>query len=374
MKIVPTCLLIACAASACLAQDAAKSLPAPRDLQDGWPVASAESAGLNATRLRAMETAVRSGEFKKITSVLVARRGSLVYETYFDNSEEKFRNTRSVTKTVTGMLVGIAVERKLLAGVGVPVLSFLADKKPLQNPDPRKEKITVEDFLTMSSILECDDSNQFSRGNEERMYLVEDWVKFTLDLPVKGFASWATKPQDSPYGRSFSYCTGGVVTLGLVLERATKTSVPEFAEKNLFGPLGIQKVEWQLTPTGSAMTGGGLGLRSRDLLKLGQLYLNGGVWNGRRIVPEAWVKASITPHARIDDETEYGYLWWLRKFKAGDRAFAAFYMTGTGGNKVFVFPEVEMTVVITSENYRERDAHPLSERLLADYILSAVEK
>jgi CubicO group peptidase (beta-lactamase class C family) len=374
MKIVPTCLLIACAASACLAQDAAKSLPAPRDLQDGWPVASAESAGLNATRLRAMETAVRSGEFKKITSVLVARRGSLVYETYFDNSEEKFRNTRSVTKTVTGMLVGIAVERKLLAGVGVPVLSFLADKKPLQNPDPRKEKITVEDFLTMSSILECDDSNQFSRGNEERMYLVEDWVKFTLDLPVKGFASWATKPQDSPYGRSFSYCTGGVVTLGLVLERATKTSVPEFAEKNLFGPLGIQKVEWQLTPTGSAMTGGGLGLRSRDLLKLGQLYLNGGVWNGRRIVPEAWVKASITPHARIDDETEYGYLWWLRKFKAGDRAFAAFYMTGTGGNKVFVFPEVEMTVVITSENYRERDAHPLSERLLADYILSAVER
>jgi CubicO group peptidase (beta-lactamase class C family) len=374
MKIVTTCLVIVCAASACLAQGDAKNLPVPRDLQDGWPVASADAAGLNASRLRAMEAAVRSGEFKKITSVLVARRGKLVYETYFDSSEDKFRNTRSVTKTVTGMLVGLAVEKKLLTGVDVPVLRFLPDKKPLQNPDPRKDKITIEDFLTMSSILECDDSNQFSRGNEERMYLVEDWVKFTLDLPVKGFASWATKPQDSPYGRSFSYCTGGVVTLGLVLERATKMSVPEFAEKNLFGPLGIQKVEWQLTPTGSAMTGGGLGLRSRDLLKLGQLYLGGGVWNGRRVVPEAWVKASVTPHARIDDETEYGYLWWLRKFKAGERAFAAFYMTGTGGNKVFVFPEAEMTVVITSENYRERDAHPLSERLLTDYILSAVEK
>jgi CubicO group peptidase (beta-lactamase class C family) len=136
----------------------------------------------------------------------------------------------------------------------------------------------------------------------------------------------------------------------------------------------MKKVEWQLTPAGSAMTGGGLGLRSRDLLKLGQLYLGGGVWNGRRVVPEAWVKASVTPHARIDDETEYGYLWWLRKFKAGERTFAAFYMTGTGGNKVFVFPEAEMAVVITSENYRERDAHPLSERLLTDYILSAVEQ
>lgn len=362
-----------CAASACLAQNAG-GLPAPRAAQDGWTTASAESVRLNPARLRAMEAAVRSGEFKKITSVLVARQGKLVYESYFDNSEDKFRNTRSVTKTVTGMLVGIAVEKKLLAGVDATVLSFLPDKKPLQNPDPRKERITIEDFLTMSSILECDDWNQLSRGNEERMYLIEDWAKFTLDLPVKGFPSWATKPKDSPYGRSFSYCTGGVVTLGAVLERATKTSVPEFAEKNLFGPLGIQKVEWQFTPTGTGMTGGGLGLRSRDLLKLGQLYLNGGVWNGRRVVPESWVKTSVAPHAQIDDETEYGYLWWLRKFKAGDRAFMAYYMTGTGGNKVFVFPEAEMTVVITSENYRERDAHPLSERLLTDYILSAVEQ
>lgn len=363
MRMIPTCLLIICAAAASLAQN-------PKEM----PAASAEAAGLSASRLKAMEAAVRSGEFKKITSVLAARRGKLVYETYFEGDAEKLRNTRSVTKTITGMLVGIAVEQKLLPGVDATVLSFLTDKRPLQNPDPRKEKITVEDFLTMSSLLECDDSNQFSRGNEERMYLVEDWVKFVMDLPVKGFPPWATKPQDSPYRRSFSYCTGGVVTLGLVLERATKTDVTKFAEKNLFEPLGIEKKEWQLTPTGTGMTGGGLGLRSRDLLKLGQLYLNGGVWNGRQVVSPSWVKTSIQPHARIDDETEYGYLWWLKKFKAGERSFAAYFMTGSGGNKVFVFPETEMVVVITSENYRERDAHPLSERLLTDYILAAVEK
>lgn len=180
-----------------------KRLSAPQMREDGWATASVESAKLSAARLQAMESAVRSGEFKKITSVLIARQGKLVYETYFDGSDATLRNTRSATKTVTGMLIGIALDKKLLAGVNEPVLKFFADKKPLANPDPRKEKITIEDFLTMSSLLECDDWNQFSRGNEERMYLIEDYVKFTLDLPIKGFPGLTSRPEASPYGRAF---------------------------------------------------------------------------------------------------------------------------------------------------------------------------
>ena len=374
MRLLLACLLLVSVTSAALAQDTKKTVT-PQSRQDGWPTASAESVRLSAARLEAMEKAIRAGEFKKITSVLIARHGKLVYESYFDDAgAQGFRNTRSATKTITSMLVGISIDKGLLAATDVPIMRFFADKMPLQNPDPRKDKITLEDFLTMSSMLECNDNNQFSRGHEERMYLVEDWVKFTLDLPIRGFPDWVTKPKDSPYGRSYSYCTAGVVTLGSVLERANGMSVPEFANKNLFAPLGIQKVQWQFTPSGTAMTGGGLGLQSRDLLKLAQLYAQGGTWNGQRIVSERWVKASTQPHARIDDETEYGYLWWLRGFKAREKTFAAYYMTGNGGSKVAVFPELELVVVITGANFNQRDAHPLSERLLSEYVLGAVEQ
>ncbi len=355
------------------AQDAAP-VSTPKSLEDGWATASPESAGLATARLAAMEKAIRAEEFKKITSIAVARDGKLVYEAYFDDAGiDGLRNTRSVTKTVTGMLVGIAIDRKALAGVDTPILPFFRDKGPFQNSDARKDRITVEDFLTMSSILECDDWNEYSRGNEERMYPIEDWLKFTLDLPVRGLP-WSPKPTGGPRERNYSYCTAGVFTLGQVVARAAKQPVNEFAEQHLFGPLAIRKAEWMFSPLGLAMTGGGLGLRSRDLLKLGQLYLNGGVWHGRRVVPESWVKTSIRPHARIDDSTEYGYLWWLKTWKAGDKQYPSYFMTGNGGNKVVVLPELKMVVVLTSTNYNTRGMHEQTEKLLTEYILAAVQR
>ncbi len=339
---------------------------------DDWTALGADSAGISLDHLQAMAGLVRSGELKKIGSVLIARHGKLAYEAYFDGDAETLRNTRSATKTITSILAGIAVDKGKLAGIDAAILTFFPDKQPVQNPDPRKAKITIEDFLTMSSLLECDDNNDFSRGNEERMYLIEDWIKFTLDLPIRGFPSFATKPQDSPYGRSFSYCTAGITTLGGTLERAAKMPVPDFAMKNLFGPLGIQKVAWTFSPLGMAQTGGGLSLRSRDLLKLGQLYLNGGVWNGEQIVAERWVKTSTEAHARVDENTEYGYLWWLKRFKCGANTFPAYYMSGNGGNKIAVFPDLDAVVVITSTNYSTRGMHEQTDRMLTDFILPSI--
>ncbi len=340
----------------------------------GWTMATAAESGLSDTRLHALDAAIPSGEFKKIGSVLIARHGKLAYEGYFDGDAASLRDTRSATKSITDILIGIAIDERKLTGVDAKVLTLLPERaKKIQNPDPRKSTITVEDFLTMSSPLECDDWNDASRGNEERMYLVEDWAQFILDLPIRGRMRVGEQPETFPYGRNFSYCTGGVFTLSEVLGKATGVRTDHYAHEKLFQPLGITNVEWVYSPMNVPQTGGGLRLTSRDLLKLAQLYLNGGEWQGKRIVSEKWVRNSTQPHARIDEATEYGYLWWLKSFKSKVKSYPAFFMSGNGGNKVIAIPSLDMTVVITSTNYNAHGMHEQTEKILTDYVLAAVE-
>ena len=365
-------VLICVSASAILSAQVALSA-APESRKDGWPTASQESTGISSKPLQDMESAVRAGDFKKIGSVLIARHGKLVYESYFDGDASSLRDTRSATKSITDALIGIAIGEKKLTGVDARILQLLPEHaRKLQNPDPRKDKITVEDFLTMSAPLECDDWNDASRGNEERMYVVEDWAQFILDLPIRGRMHVGEQVGPPPYGRYFSYCTGGVFTLSEVLQETTGVRTDRYAQENLFGPLGITDAQWVYSPMNIPQTGGGLRLSSRDLLKIAQLYLNGGTWQGKRIVDEAWVHTSTQPHARIDDDTEYGYLWWLKSFKSGATSYPAFFMSGNGGNKVAVFPGLDLAVVITSTNYSTRGMHEQTEKLLTEYILAAV--
>jgi CubicO group peptidase (beta-lactamase class C family) len=340
-----------------------------------WPTASIAESGLSDARLRSMNAAIGSSEFKKIGSVLIARHGKLAYEAYFDGDSGTMRDTRSATKSITDALIGIAIDEHKLSGVDAKILALLPERaKKIQNPDPRKAAITVEDFLTMSSALECDDWNDASRGNEERMYVVEDWAQFILDLPIRGRMHLGEQVEAPPYGRDFSSCTGGVFALSEVLEKTTGFRTDRYAREKLFQPLGITNAEWVYSPLNVPQTGGGLRLTSRDLLKIAQLYLDGGQWQGKRIVSEQWVRNSTRPHARIDDATEYGYLWWLKSFKAGDKSYPAFFMSGNGGNKAVAIPALDMTVVITSTNYNTHGMHEQTEKILTDYVLAAVEK
>jgi CubicO group peptidase (beta-lactamase class C family) len=350
-------------------QPQASSQPTTTD----WPTASSAQVGLSEARLRSLDAAIRSGEFNKIGSVLIARRGKLAYEDYFDGDSATLRDTRSATKSITDILIGIAIEEHKLSGVDAKVLALLPERAGrIQNSDPRKAAITIEDFLTMSSPLECDDWNDASRGNEERMYLVEDWAQFILDLPIRGHMRVGEQAETPAYGRYFSYCTGGVFTLSEVLQKATGVRADRYAADKLFHPLGIRNAEWVYSPMNVPMTGGGLRLTSRDLLEIAQLYLNAGEWRGKRIVSEAWVHLSTQPHARIDEATEYGYLWWLKSFKSGEKSYPAFFMSGNGGNKVVAIPALDMAVVITSTNYNTHGMHEQTEKLLTEYILPAV--
>jgi CubicO group peptidase (beta-lactamase class C family) len=343
--------------------------------QSDWARSNFAESGLSEAKLRAMSVAVRSDQYKKIGSILIARHGRLAYEDYVEGDADSLRDTRSATKSITDVLVGIAIAQGKLNGVDAKVLTLLPERaQHVQNPDTRKSGITVEDLLTMSSPLECDDWNDASRGNEEHMYLVEDWAQFILDLPIRGRMHVGENVEPPKYGRYFSYCTGGVFVLSEVLEKATGVRTDRYAQQKLFSPLDITNVEWVYSPLNTPQTGGGLRLKSQDLLKIGQLCLDGGRWRGQQIVPEAWVRESTRPHAWIDESTDYGYLWWLKSFKSGEKTYPAFFMSGNGGNKVVVVPQLDLAAVITSTNYNTRGMHEQTEKLLTDYILAAVEK
>ena len=338
-----------------------------------WPQASTVEAANVFAALAPAEKLVRDGKFEQITSLVVARNGKLVYEAYFDDAgREALRNTRSATKTVAGMLLGQAIADGKVSGVKAPVLSYLKNQGKAWGSDPVKRAITFEDLITMSGPLECDDWNQWSRGNEERMYLVEDWVDFFWSLPRKGFPAWTTKPADAPYGRAFSYCTAGVTTAGVALQSAVKEPLDRYAARRLFAPLGIEKADWQQLPLGPVQTGGGLALRSLDLLKLGQVYLDGGRWQGQQVMDANWVQTSVQPKARMEDGTDYGYLWWLHQFSVLGKTIGTQAMNGAGGNTVQVIPELNAVVVITTTNYQVRNAPRLTMQLLTQHVLPAL--
>jgi len=341
----------------------------------GLAAATFTAAAADPAKFDHATKAVEAGDFKAITSILVAQDGKIVYEHYFDEGgAQARRNTRSATKTIAGMLTGLAIQDGKLAGTSARIFDVLppARREHMQNRDPRKDATTVEDLLTMSSLVECDDENQFSRGNEERMYLIEDWVQFYADLPVQGFPAWLPKPKDSPHGRSFRYCTAGVSTLGEVLQTAVGEPLPTYAQRRLFDPLGIQAPEWQFSPLGLPQAGGGLGLRTRDLWKLGQLYLDGGRANGKQLLPEDWVRNSLSAHAMAREDADYGYLWWLMKIPVGDKTIVAPAMAGTGGNAVFLLQDKHAVVVITTTNYNERQPHQLTYKLLTQELIPAL--
>jgi CubicO group peptidase (beta-lactamase class C family) len=289
--------------------------------------------------------------YGRITSVVVSKDGEIVLEHYAEGDAQSLRNTRSCTKTILSMLVGVAIERGLIEGVDARVAGMLGAPASSLYPDIRKSSITVRDLLTMSSCLECDDSNPYSAGNEERMYPREDWVQFALDLPIRG-------------DRGFSYCTAGVVTLGVAVARVLGEPLSQFAAREIFAPIGIESFEWPKTPLADDSAAGGLCLSSRSLLTLVELYLEG----GRGIVSPPWIEESTTAHTQVDERTAYGYLWWLREYGAR----RSYYMAGAGGSHVHAFPDDRLAVVVTSANFGVADAHDMTDRLLIEQVMPTV--
>ncbi|MFC4727419.1 serine hydrolase domain-containing protein [Coralloluteibacterium thermophilus] len=357
---------------ATLAFAAPATMATPPPLDDGWPVADPARLGWDTDRLAALDAAIDGGAAPNTTSVLIVHRGALVHEAYFNGADPTTpHDTRSLTKSVTALLVGAAIERGLIDGVEAPVLAFFPDRRPA-HPGAFKDAITVEDLLTMSAQWECDDNNTYSAGHEERMYLSADWVGFALDLPERGYAPWQTRPADSPHGRAFAYCTANSFMLGAILERVSGMSLARFAREVLERPLGIRDALWKRASEGTGMGGGGTEYRSRDLARLGQLIVDDGQWQGRRVLSGDWTRAMTQVRAQTPFDADYGYQLWRFPLVAGTRRLHAWAMSGNGGNAVFLVPEEKLVVVVTRTHYNQRGMHEQTRALLSDYVLSAL--
>lgn len=318
-----------------------------------------------------MDEQVRLGTFENITSILVARGDKLIFEKYYMGQDStSLHNTRSATKSIATLLIGIAIREGAIKSEKDPFLSYVRHLERQKEWDARKLDITIEDLLTMSSILECDDNNPFSRGNEERMYLIEDWLQFFVELPVRSY-TFGPRPEEAPYARVMSYCSAGSAALAEVIAGAVQRPVEEFAREMLFRPLGIEQYTLHYTPTGMLNTAGGSEYRSRDLLKLIRLLVQGGRWEELTILDTSWVTKATTPSVQAGADAEYGYLLWLRRY-GKEKNYLTYAMAGNGGQKVLAVPELDLTVVITTKNYGNRKAHQYTDQLLEEYILPAV--
>ena len=278
--------------------------------QDGWRVASASSVGMSDSMLAALVRRIVAVDVidrtaPLIHSVLVARKGKLILEEYFFGfTADETHDLRSASKTFTGLMAGIAIDQGAFT-IDTPVYSVLDSAKA--SSDPRRAKMTVGNLLSHTSGLACDDNDDASPGNEERMYNGQfgDWYAFALDLPM------LNEP-----GSTYAYCTAGINLAGGIVAKTTGISLLDYFYQNVSLPMQMGLWHMNLMSDGNAFAGGGLYLRPRDFLKLGQMYLNGGTWNGTRVVSRQ--VGHPVHHAALHRARQFAR--WLRLAPAYARA------------------------------------------------------
>lgn len=281
-----------------------------------------------------------------VQSLMIEKDGELVYEEFRSGmTRNTTTNIKSASKSILSLLVGIAINEGHLEGVDQTIGEFFPDYFE-QNPDSAKESITIRNLLTMRSGLETT-----SFHNYGRWVISDNWVRFTLDQPF-----------EEDKGGRMVYSTGSSHLLSVILTRATGISTRAFANEHLFSPLNINVGGWDRDPQGFYMGGNNLAISPYALLKIGNLILNGGSYNGKQIVPQSWIRDSIKIYTRSNyNDYDYGYMWWQKQAGGRDVIFA----WGNGGQYIMILPELETVISITSDLGRSNGSRRYQRRIFA---------
>lgn len=341
----------------------------PLETEDGWAVATLSEVNIDFGPIRAMveneiDPPATAVEDLYVHGLLIARHGKLVFEEYFHGYHRDLpHDTRSASKSLTAVLTGAVMEAGYPVSLGMPVYQTIYGEDLPADLNPRKQQITLEHLLTMRSGFYCDDRDPAAPGNEDVMQEQQeerDWYRYTLGLPM------ALEP-----GQESIYCTVNPNLIGNLLITATGRPLEDLFQDLIAEPLQLGRYHLILQPTGEPYMGGGIYWMPRDFMKLGQLMLNRGTWNGRRLVSEDWALRSTSPLHPLR-EIEYGYLWWALTFPYQERSVQAWYAGGNGGQVVIGIPELDLVIAFWGGNYSSRTLYRMSGDLVTDYILKAV--
>lgn len=268
--------------------------------------------------------------FPLLASVIV-RNGRIVDEYYKDgyDSATSFL-LHSASKSVTSALVGIAIDKGFMESVDTPIVNYFPQLQ--EKDDPRWRQITIRHLLTHTPGIDCGDT-EF----EDTWRASDNWIDFVLNRPIT-----------SDPGTVFNYSTSNTHMLCAIIQKATGMTAYEFGKEYLFDPMGMDSVTCATDAQGISEGGNGISMNIYDMAKFGQLYLNGGEWNGQQLVPREWVEASTTlQFDRSSGSADYGYQWWVRTF--GDAGYAAYFAQGHAGQYIFVVPELELIIAFTGD-------------------------
>jgi CubicO group peptidase (beta-lactamase class C family) len=348
----------------------------PEKINDGWKTASLNDVNVDANLINELFERVGDNTYKNIHSVLLVKNGKLVVEEYFPGQDsvgqyrmftrDTLQEMHSATKSVNSILIGIAIDQRLIRGVDETISNFFPEYSNIFT-NKEKDTIRVKDLLSMTSGLSWDEWTYpytDPRNDTAVMASRADFFRYVLEKPM------ATLP-----GTKFVYNSGISLMLGEIIYKTSGLKADKFAERYLFLPLGITNYSWGSAPNGVVNTLGGLSLRPRDMAKIGYLFLNGGCWQGKQIVSKKWVEVSTGQQVDAGQlpawflADGYGYQWWLGSFHVRGQIIESYSARGRGGQFIIVFPALQMAAVFTGWNDNKLLGRPLD--MLQRYILPA---
>lgn len=339
----------------------------PQLLNDGITTLRLEQSGwkINESYLQRMVDSINANKITNTHSVLIAKNNQLLYEAYFGGNDAATpHDMRSASKSISSALIGMAIDQHILQDTAQKLVDLLPPTYQSLIQEPRKRAISIGGLLTMSSGLDAVDFGieRKSAAAEDNYQPSADWTKTVLEAPMINYP-----------GTHANYGSANPYLLGFALANKLGQRTLAFIDENLYQPLGISNYIIQQDEKGNPYFGGGIFMRSRDMLKFGLLYANKGQWQGKQLISQNWVNASLKNYLILENHPEkngYGFLWWHYSYKVGNRNIESIEARGAGGQYIFIFPALDMVVVVTSGNFRNgRVWQP--EKIVENYILPA---